>query len=306
MPLFEIRENGELLGFRSLRGGSNLYESEIEKLIWANPDELLGESLFPVARQPRLPTQGKPDIVCLDRESRVVVVEVKRDVDRQQLAQCLEYAGWARTTNLQELAGLYHGGHDAFFSAWQEFTESDAPSPVRSVRLVLVARDFHGRTGPALDFLVDHHLPVLVVRVSLYEDAAGRRFLDVEGDHEPDLMGTGEAVEDVTRIEGRRLRIGDLLDEGFLQPEQELVWKRPRVGEQYRATITEAGQIRLEDGRAFSSPSRAAMEAAGVASYDGWYAWRLGDGGPTLHELRERLSRTGSGESDDPHEPTGG
>jgi hypothetical protein len=296
MPLFEIRENHDLLGFRSLRGGAELYESEIEQLLWANPDELLGESLFPVARQPTLPAGGRPDIVCLDRESRVVVIEVKRDISRLQLAQCLEYAGWARGTNLQELAAMYHGGHDAFFSGWQEFTESDSPSPVRrSVRLVLVARDFHGRTGSALEFLVENGLPVLVVRVSLYEDAAGRRLLDVEGDHEPDLAsGEGGRSDDVTRIEGRRLRVGDLLDGGVLQPEQELVWRRPRVGQEYRATVTEAGQIRLDDGRTFSSPSRAAMEAANIPSYDGWYAWRLGAGGPTLHGLRERLSHNQS------------
>lgn len=292
MPLFEIIEGIGLIGFRALRGGAELYESEIEDLLWANPDELLGEALFPIARQPVLPAGGRPDIVCLDRGGRVVVIEVKRDISRRQLAQCLEYAGWARTTNLQELAGLYHGGHEAFFSAWQEFTESEAPTPVRSVRLVLVARDFHGRTGSALDFLVEHNLPVLVVKVSLYEDAAGRRFLDVEGEHEPDVGPiAGDHADDVTKVEGRRLRIADLLDAGLLQPGQELIWKRPRVGHEYRAAVTDEGQIMLEDGRPFSSPSRAAMEAAGIPSYDGWYAWRLGDGGPTLHELRGRLSR---------------
>jgi len=289
-------DGNELRGFRSLRGGADLYESEIEELLWSNPDELLGESLFTVARQPVLPTGGRPDVVCLDRKGRVVVIEVKRDVSRHQLAQCLEYAGWARTTNLQELASIYHGGHDAFFSAWQEFTESEAPTPVRSVRLVLVARDFQGRTGSALEFLVEHGLPVLLVRVSLYEDAAGRRFLDVEGEHEPDPTPEADGIQDVTKIEGRRLRVADLLDEGFLQPGQEVIWRRPRVGQEFRATVTEEGQIRLEDGRTFSSPSRAAMEAANIVSYDGWYAWRLGENGPSLHELRERLSRTDSGE----------
>jgi hypothetical protein len=266
--------------------------------MWGNADEITGESLFPVARQPSLPEGGRPDIVFLDGQGRVAVVEIKRDLSRSQLAQCLEYAGWARTTNLQELAAMYHGGHDAFFAAWQEFTEADAPTPIRqSPRLILVAREFHGRTGSALRFLVEHKLPVLLTRVALYEDAAGRRFLDVEGDHEPDLgvddlSGDG----DVTRIEGRRLRISDLLDEGALHPGQALVWKRPRVGEEYRATITEEGQIRLDDGRAFSSPSRAAVEAAEIPSYDGWYAWRT-ESGDTLHSLREALIASRPSES---------
>jgi hypothetical protein len=192
VPRFEIQGPDELIAFRSLRGGAELYEKEIEDLLWTNLDELLGESLFPVARQPALPEGGRPDIVGLDGQGRVVVVEVKRDVARGQLAQCLEYAGWARTTNLQDLAAMYHGGRNAFFAAWQDFTESEAPPPVgRSVRLILVARDFQGRTGSALDFLVEHGLPVLLIRVALYEDAAGRRFLDVEGDHEPELSSSG-------------------------------------------------------------------------------------------------------------------
>jgi hypothetical protein len=296
VPLFEIQGPDALLPFRSLRGGAELYEKEIEDLLWSNLDELLGESLLPVARQPALPDGGRPDIVCLDGKGHVVVIEVKRDVARDQLAQCLEYAGWARTTNLQELAGLYHEGHDAFFAAWQDFTESEAPPPVgHSVRLILIARDFRGRTGSALGFLVEHNLPVLLVRVALYEDAAGRRFLDVEGDHEPELSGlAAEETGDVTRIGGRRLRLSDLLDSGLLQEGEELVWKRPRVGQEFTATVTEDGHLRLADGRTFASPSRAAVEAASIPSYDGWYAWRTKSTAETLHALRERLSQTGS------------
>jgi hypothetical protein len=302
VPLFEIRDPDVLIPFRTLHGGAELYEREIEDLLWTNLDDLLGESLFAVARQPALPEGGRPDIVCLDGQGRVVVVEVKRDVARVQLAQCLEYAGWARSTNLQEIAEMYHQGHDAFFAAWQDFTESEAPPPIgRSVRLVLVARDFHGRTGSALDFLVEHGLPVLLIRVALYEDEAGRRFLDVEGEHEPEIANPGtETTVDVTRIEGRRLRLSDLLDSGLLRPGDELIWNRPRVGQEFTATVTGDGRIQLVDGRTFSSPSRAAMEAAEIASYDGWYAWRTRSTAETLHSLRERLSRSGPADQPPP------
>jgi len=42
VPLFEIKGPSDLAPFRTLRGGAELYESEIEDLVWANPDELLG------------------------------------------------------------------------------------------------------------------------------------------------------------------------------------------------------------------------------------------------------------------------
>jgi RecB family endonuclease NucS len=89
MPLFEVQDGHQLVPFRQRRGGVDLYEREIEDLLWENLQDLTGESLFPVTRQAQI-IGGRPDIVALDRDARVVVIEVKRDVDRGQLAQCLE------------------------------------------------------------------------------------------------------------------------------------------------------------------------------------------------------------------------
>ncbi len=298
MPLFEIDGNSELVPFRSLRGGTDLYERHIEDLLWANLEEFTGESLFPVARQPKVAAGGIPDIVALDTKGNVVVVEVKRDVDRGQLAQCLEYAGWARRTNLDELARIYHRGASAFFEDWQAFTESTTPVVLsRGPRLMLVARDFQGRTESAFEFLIENGLPVALIRVALYEDQEGRRFLDVEGDHEPDFAapdGTESRV-DHTKIAGRRVRVSDLLEAGLVEAGDGLVWERPRLGKTYRAVILENGSIQLEDDRTFSSPSRAAMEAADIPACDGWYAWKLPRlDGQSLHDRRIAL---GTGEA---------
>ncbi len=294
MPLFEVKEAGTLLPFRQLLGGAELYESEIEDLLWSNLEEFTGEALFRVRRQPTLVGGGRPDIVGLDRQGAVVVIEVKRDVDRGQLAQCLEYAGWARTTNLNELAGLYHAGSDMFWADWQDFTESSVPVRVlRSPRLILVARDFHGRTGSAFEFLVENNLPVRLIRVSLYEDAQKRRFVDVEGEHEPSIPSTGitgGGTAIPTTIDGRRVRLTDLLDAGLVPAGTPLIWERRRLGQEFRATFTDNGSIKLDDGRSFSSPSGAAMAAAGIPSYDGWYAWRVDSpDGKLLHDLRMDL-----------------
>lgn len=47
MPLYEIDGAGELVPFRRLHGGAELYEREIEDLAWVNPEEVVGETLFP-------------------------------------------------------------------------------------------------------------------------------------------------------------------------------------------------------------------------------------------------------------------
>jgi hypothetical protein len=303
MPLFEIGAN-ELVPFRRVQAGPELYEREVEELLWQNLDAFIGRSLFPVARQAQVGDGLIPDVVALDIEARVHVIEVKRDVDRRQLAQCLEYAGWARDTNLDEIASLFHGGVDEFFAAWTEFTGTTSPRLIRRPpELVLVARDFDRRTDSALSFLTENDLPVTILRVTLYEDHDHRRFIDVEGDHEVELASppTGPGIDGDTaspadaragrarfEIEGRRLQIADLLDGGLLTAGEKLTWERPRVGETYTAVVTEAGSIRLPDERAFASPSRAAMEAADVVAYDGWYAWRT-EAGLRLADLRAEL-----------------
>ena len=64
---------------------ADIYESEIQDLVWDNPEEILGETRFLIRRQPTLALGGKPDILALDRDALVVVIEVLRDFDRGQL-----------------------------------------------------------------------------------------------------------------------------------------------------------------------------------------------------------------------------
>lgn len=296
MPLFEVTKQG-LVPFRQIVRGAELYESEIEDMVWSDLEAFVGETLFPIARQARLAGGGRrPDVLALDESGRVVVIEIKRDVDRNQLAQCLEYAGWALTASLDELAALYHGGPSAFFTDWQDFTETNTPMVVnRAPRVVLVARSFEDRTRSALDFLRENGLPVSVVPVAVYEDADGRRFIDVEAEHEPNVrVATSAAAGPSGRTsvmhQGRRVQVTDLIDAGLLVVGEALEFPRPRRDEIFHAIVEADGGIRTADGQVWPSPSRAAMSAANVPSYDGWHAWRVPRlSGIKLDQLRQRL-----------------
>ncbi len=295
MPLFEV--TGEtLIPFRLVKPGADLYEKEIEDLVWGDLEAFTGESLFPIARQPILSGGGRPDVIALDESGRVVIIEIKRDVDRSQLAQCLEYAGWARTTNLDEIAGLYHRGPQGFFGDWQEFTDSSTPVVINhQPRIVLVARDFQGRTRSAFEFLQENSVPVTVLPVAIYEDEQGRRFLDIDAEHDPVLPagsaggGAAKAVTQVT-LRGRRVTVTDLLDAGLIAPEEDLVFPRPRLGETYHCSVLANGTFELPDGTICTSPSQAAMKVADLISYDGWHGWRVPRlDGVKLDELRQQL-----------------
>lgn len=287
MAIFEVNDDNQLSGFRPILGGPDqLYESEIEELVWLNSEELTGEGLFPIARQPTVGGGGKPDIVALDRQARVVVIEVKRDIDRGQLAQCLEYAGWARSTNLDELSSIYHAGEEQFFRDWGEFTDGESLRPVNpDPQLVLVARDFAGRTKEALDFLISNGLPVALVSVSVHEDPGGRRFLEVSGVQEPSEVSEDGSPAEAPQQKFERISISDLIEAGFVEAGDKLVWERPRRGETHEAMITSDAEIKIADGRTFSSPSGAARAAADIPAYNGWNAWTVERTGKSFSEL---------------------
>ena len=93
-------------------------------------------------------------------------------------------------------------------------------------------------------------------------------------------------------LDGRRVRIVDLMDAGYLKPGDELSYQQ-RVGEPpHEATVTERGRLRLLDGREFNTPSAAGAAVAEVRAVPGWSVWRRGLDGPTLHQLRQQLLKS--------------
>lgn len=103
-------------------------------------------------------------------------------------------------------------------------------------------------------------------------------------------MSAAETPSDRTRylLEGRRVRVLDLVQANLLEAGTELEFYRPRATERHKATVLADGRLALDDGRTYGSPSRAAGAAIGGA-VDGWYAWRVHATGELLAHLRQRL-----------------
>ncbi|MDW3219096.1 MAG: hypothetical protein R8F63_10850 [Acidimicrobiales bacterium] len=297
MPIFRS-DGSQLAPLRQLTPGPELYESEIEDLLWSNLEAFTGGDLFPVCRQGRISTGGRPDVLALDQTGRVVIFEVKRSLDRSQLAQSLEYAGWARTASLDELAALYFADDPgAFFADWQEFTGTSAPQVISQEPLLyLVAGEVDDRTHGAIAFLEANGLPVEIVTVTVYEDGDGSRLFRIDGKFDdittdsatPETPGRATPVRYTHN--GRRLHINDLAEAGLLAEGDELRWVRPRSGDTFHAEIAADGQIRLPDGRLVDSPSQAAMSASGLAAVAGWDVWQVpARGDKWLCDLREEF-----------------
>lgn len=104
----------------------------------------------------------------------------------------------------------------------------------------------------------------------------------------------GSAADRITRthltIGGRRVTLSDLIEAGLLAAGDALVWERPNLGHTHRATVEPNGELVLEDGRRFSSPSGAAVAVNEGRPADGWNAWRVtSTDNALLGELRRRL-----------------
>ncbi|MFI7517476.1 CBS domain-containing protein [Micromonospora echinofusca] len=104
-------------------------------------------------------------------------------------------------------------------------------------------------------------------------------------------------------LNGRRVRIFDLIRAGRLQPGTVLEFRQYIGSVPHRATVTEKGRLRLTDGREFDTPSGAAAAAADLIAAPGWEVWRVAPDGPFLGELRLQLIKSVAAEVTDRSKP---
>lgn len=140
----------------------------------------------------------------------------------------------------------------------------------------------HNTGPPALGSVADRNIVMVVAH-------NGGALVDIDNDE--------AQVRRQHLFRGRRVTIRDLVEAGLLEAGAILVWELPQLGESFHVTVTETGQLQLPDGTQAGTPSRAIKDLTGK-SVDGWYAWRTGDGGEFIgdlrHELLQRFVRDGS------------
>jgi len=115
------------------------------------------------------------------------------------------------------------------------------------------------------------------------------------------MTKAAEQNRTIYSVDGRRVRLGDLIDADLLAAGDVLVFERPRLGKSYRATVADGGALTIEDGSVHQAPSRAAAEAAGIDAVDGWSAWVVEGSGRSLADLRSAMLAQAD-EGDDLHQ----
>lgn len=105
-----------------------------------------------------------------------------------------------------------------------------------------------------------------------------------------DTSPTEEARTDADTQAGRATvpgSISDLVAAGLLRPGERLIFDQR--GRKAEAQVNPAGEIVLA-GVTYSSPSGAAKAVLDGKAANGWNAWTVGKGGPTLATLRQRFN----------------
>src|ERR1700733_3576634 len=67
-------------------------EHEMEDLLWEAPERFLGEALRPFRRQDTYDV-GRSDLIFEDKRGTLLIVEIKKDVERAAVGQLCDYFG---------------------------------------------------------------------------------------------------------------------------------------------------------------------------------------------------------------------
>lgn len=176
-------------------------ESRLEDMIAADPD-VLAPGLLVLGRQIATPHGGFVDLLCLDREGRVHVVELKRGkTPREVVAQALDYASWAQGLDYAALKGLFEEKHPGvvFEQAFEDRFGGPPPEDLNeSHEIVVVSSQLDPSTERIIGYLADTWgLPVNAVFFRCFRDGPGeyltRTWLidPAEIDTKPERVGSG-------------------------------------------------------------------------------------------------------------------
>jgi hypothetical protein len=155
-------------------------ECWLEKSPWA----IAEEPLLVIGRQPSAAVESGtifPDLLAIDKDGRVVVVELKKGKAlRDVVAQLLEYAAWASELtqqSIEDLAAPYLGQHgvpsldEAFCKT---FEADDLPVLNQGQRLFIAAEEISPAVARVCRFLrTSHGVDVNCVEFSVFQTEAG-------------------------------------------------------------------------------------------------------------------------------------
>jgi len=180
MPIFRVTDSSlQRVAETTFSAEKLLERRDLQRLLRADIGPL-GEDLLVIAEEfsDWDASQRRIDLLCIDRDARLVVVELKRTEDGGHMElQAIRYAAMVSSMTLERAAAVYArtlGGEDAEGRAQRALLEfldigalDEIPGPL-DVRIVLVAADFSTELTTAVMWLNDKGLDIVCVRLKPY------------------------------------------------------------------------------------------------------------------------------------------
>lgn len=155
-----------------------LKEQSLEDWIERKP-EILGEPLLIIGRQVQvIGMENRIDLLALDREGKIVVIEVKRDtVDVPADFQALRYASilayWSYESIKKQAESYCRDKNPDNAPHFQELIDNFFEEEVdlnEDQRIIIVGRNVHERLITVANWLLNHNVNIKVVEVSPFVD----------------------------------------------------------------------------------------------------------------------------------------
>lgn len=181
MPLFQVN-NGRLEPVQTTSFVEERFfeRKDLQQLLKADISPL-GDDLMVIAEEfgEWEDSKRRIDLLCLDKQARLVVVELKRTDDGGHMElQAIRYAAMVSSMTLDQAIAAYtrlFTGDDAQTKATRdilEFLEEDSLDDVeltKDVRIILVSGDFSSELTTAVIWLNKHDLDITCVRLKPYK-----------------------------------------------------------------------------------------------------------------------------------------
>ncbi|WP_205544159.1 endonuclease NucS domain-containing protein [Rubrobacter indicoceani] len=154
---------------------------DIQEWIAVSP-EILGEDLLIIAKEYRLLSGIRMDLLAVDRNASLVIVELKRDDSGNAVEwQAIKYASYCSNFTSEQIFSFYtnYFGEDVETAQEkiEEFVHEDLSHLNQNQRIILVAREFHSDVASAVLWLRDYGLDIVCIRLRPYVDSDNSLFI---------------------------------------------------------------------------------------------------------------------------------
>ena len=148
-------------------GGFDL-EERLEEILSADIS-MVSPNWMVIGRQVRTTSDRYVDLLCIDRDGNLVVVELKRkSMEREIIAQVLDYGSWAHTLKEEDIVRIFDAYRKKYFPSQAavpidkafctHFSVKEMPEELNELHeLVIVGAEFSAPTERIVNYLAATH-----------------------------------------------------------------------------------------------------------------------------------------------------